>query len=165
MTHRRLILIFVFVVAAVNAVPSITVGLPHRGYSASGQTVNTPHSATGLAPEETVRQFYTWYLQRLNKEDYDPLKNRTMALKYLTPEFLRRIPRLEREMEADVIVCSQDVNPAWEKSFKAELTSMRGARATVLLALEGNEADRIKQKVTLQRTRAGWRINSVNCGE
>ena len=151
MTHHRLILIAIFVVATV--------------YSASGQTVNTPNSATGLAPQETVRQFYTWYLQRLNKEDYDPLKNRTMALKYLTPEFLRRIPRLEREMEADVIVCSQDVNPAWEKSFKAELAGMRGARATVLLALEGNEADRIKQKVTLQRTRAGWRINSVNCGE
>lgn len=151
MTHRRLILIVVFVVATV--------------YTASGQTVNAPHPATGLAPQETVRQFYTWYLQRLNKEDYDPLKNRTMALKYLTPEFLRRIPRLEREMEADVIVCSQDVNPDWEKNFKAELTSMRGARATVLLALEGNEADRIKQKVTLQRTRAGWRINSVNCGE
>jgi hypothetical protein len=150
-THRRLILIVVFVVATV--------------YTASGQTVNAPHPATGLAPQETVRQFYTWYLQRLNKEDYDPLKNRTMALKYLTPEFLRRIPRLEREMEADVIVCSQDVNPDWEKNFKAELTSMRGARATVLLALEGNEADRIKQKVTLQRTRAGWRINSVNCGE
>ncbi len=151
MTHRRLIVVVVFVVATV--------------YTASGQTVNAPHPATGLAPQETVRQFYMWYLQRLNKEDYDPLKNRTMAFKYLTPEFLRRIPRLEREMEADVIVCSQDVNPDWEKSFKAELASMRGGRATVLLALEGNEADRIKQKVTLQRTRAGWRINSVNCGE
>ena len=151
MTHRRLILIVVFVVATV--------------YSASGQTVNAPRPAGTLAPQETVRQFYTWYLQRLNKEDYDPLKNRTMALKYLTPEFLRRIPRLEREMEADVIVCSQDANPDWEKNFKAELASLRGARATVLLALEGNEADRIKQKVTLQRTRAGWRINSVNCGE
>ena len=165
MTHRRLILIVVFVVATVNAEPSITVGLLHRGYTASGQTENATSPATGLAPQETVRQFYTWYLQRLNKEDYDPLKNRTRALKYLTAEFLRRIPRLERELEADVIVCSQDVNPAWEKNFKAELASMRGARATVLLALEGNEADRIKQKVTLLRTRAGWRINSVNCGE
>jgi hypothetical protein len=164
-THRRLILIFVFVVAAVNAEPSITVGLLHRGYSASGQTVNTPHSATGLAPQETVRQFYTWYLQRLNKEDYDPLKNRTMALKYLTPEFLRRIPRLEREMEADVIVCSQDVNPEWEKNFKAELTSIRGERAIVFLALEGHGVNTIKHKVTLKRTRAGWRVNSVNCGE
>ena len=165
MTHRRLILIAVFVVAAVNAEPSITVGLLHRGYTASGQTVNAPRQATGLAPQDTVRQFYAWYLQRLNKQDYDPLKNRAVALKYLTPEFLRRIPRLEKELEADIIVCSQDVNPAWEKDFKAELASIRGARATVLLALEGNEADRIKQKVTLRSTRAGWRINSVDCGE
>ena len=150
MKHRRLILVTVFVISAVS--------------TASGQTVNAPRPATGLAPQETVRQFYAWYLQRLNKEDYDPLKNRTMALKYLTAEFLRRIPRLERELEADVIVCSQDVNPAWEKNFKAELATIRGARATVLLALEGNEVDRIKRKVTLQRTRTGWRINSVNCG-
>jgi hypothetical protein len=164
-TQRCLLLIVVFVVATVNAEPSIPVELLHRVYTASGQTVNAPHPATGLAPQETVRQFYTWYLQRLNKEDYDPLKNRAVALKYLTPEFLRRIPRLERQLEADVIVCSQDVDPVWEKNFKVELARMRGARATVLLALEGNEADRIKQKVTLQRTRTGWRINSVNCGE
>ena len=165
MTQRCLVLIVVFVVATVNAEPSITVGLLHRGYTASGQTVDAPRPATGLAPQETVRQFYAWYLQRLNKEDYDPLKNRAVALKYLTPEFLRRIPRLEREMEADVIVCSQEVNPAWEKNFTAEIASIRGARATVLLALEGNEANTIKQKVTLQRTPTGWRINSVNCGE
>ena len=165
MRQRCLILIVVFVVATVNAEPSITVGLLHCGDNPSGQTVSAPRPTTGLAPQETVRQFYAWYLHRLNKEDYDPLKNRAVALKYLTPEFLRRIPRLEREMEADVIVCSQDVNPAWEKDFKAELASMRGARATVLLALEGNKADTIKQKVTLRSTRAGWRINSVDCGE
>ena len=163
--YRRLILNAVFVVASFNAEPSITVGLLHRGFATSGKTVNATRSATGPGPQETVRQFYAWYLQRLNKEDYDPLKNRTVALKYLTPEFLRRIPRLEREMEADVIVCSQDVNPDWEKNFKVELTSSRGAHAIVLLALEGNEVNTIKQKVTLKRTRAGWRVNSVNCGE
>ena len=161
MRLRCLVLILVFIVATVNAEPSITFGLLQRDSAAPGQTVN---SAVGPGPQETVKQFYGWYLQRLNKEDYDPLKNRTMALKYLTAEFLRRIPRLERELEADVIVCSQDVNPAWEKNFKAELASMSGARATVLLALEGNEVDTIKQKVTLERTRTGWRINSVNCG-
>jgi hypothetical protein len=165
MILRCLVLILVFVVAIVNAEPSITVGLLHRGYTASGQTVNAPRPVTGLAPQETVRQFYAWYLQRLNKEDYDPLKNRAVALKYLTPEFLRRIPRLEREMEADVIVCSQDVNPEWEKNFKAELTSIRGEQAIVFLALEGHGVNTIKHKVTLKRTRAGWRVNSVNCGE
>jgi len=162
MILRCLLLILIFIVATVNAKPSMTVGLLHRDSSASGQTVNP---AVGPGPQETVKQFYGWYLQRLNKEDYDPLKNRTMALKYLTPAFLRRIPRLEKQMEADVIVCSQEVNPAWEKTFTAELASSRGARATVLLALEGNVADTIKQKVTLERTRAGWRIAGVDCGQ
>ena len=162
MILRCLLLILIFIVATVNAKPSMTVGLLHRDSSASGQTVNP---AVGPGPQETVKQFYGWYLHRLNKEDYDPLKNRTMALKYLTPAFLRRIPRLEKQMEADVIVCSQEVNPAWEKTFTAELASSRGARATVLLALEGNVADTIKQKVTLERTRAGWRIAGVDCGQ
>ena len=158
-------LILIFVVATVNAEPSITLGLLHRGSFSSGQNVNPVRPVTGPEPQETVRQFYEWYLRRLNKEDYDPLKNRAMALKYLTPKFVRRIPRLERDMEADVIVCSQDVNPAWLKDFKAELASIRGARATVLLALEGSVVDTIKRKVTLQRTRTGWRISSINCGE
>ena len=165
MIQRWLGLIFVFMVATVNAEPSRTVGLLHRDPAASGQTVNPIHAVASPDPQETVRQFYAWYLQRLNKDDYNPLKNRAVALKYLTPEFLRRVPRLVREMEADVIVCSQEVNPAWEKNFKAELASTRGARATVLLALEGNEADTIKQKVTLKLTTVGWRINSVDCGE
>src|SRR6185437_1899613 len=133
MILRCLVLILVLIAAIVNAEPAIAVGLLHRDSSASGQTVNP---AAGTGPQETVKQFYGWYLQRLNKEDYDPLKNRATALKYLTPAFLRRIPRLEKQMEADVIVCSQEVNPAWEKNFIAELASIRGARATVLLALE-----------------------------
>ena len=164
MKLRCLILILVFVVATVDAESSKTGGLQH-GASGPGQTVNPARPVASPDPQETVRQFYAWYLQRLNKEDYDPLKNRAVALRYLTPKFLRRIPRLEREMEADVIVCSQDVNPAWLKDFRAELSSIRGPRATVLLALEGNEADRIKQKVTLERTHAGWRIDSVDCGQ
>lgn len=116
MRHRRLILVAVFIVAAV--------------YNAPQQTVNATRERTGLAPQETVRQFYAWYLQRLNKEDYNPLKNRAVALKYLTPEFLRRIPRLERDMEADVIVCSQEVNRPGKR------TSKLNSRASAALALQ-----------------------------
>ena len=149
MRYHRLFLAAVFVTAVAHA--------------AAGQTVRTSRPAAG--PQETVRQFYAWYLHRLNKEDYDPLKNRTIALKYLTPQFLRRIPRLERDLEADVIVCSQDTDPAWEKNFTVELASIRDARATATLALSGNEVDTIKHKVTLKLTRAGWRIDGVDCGE
>ena len=149
MRYRRLLLIAVLVVTS--------------AYSAFEQTVNATQPAAG--PQETVRQFYAWYLHRLDKEDYNPLKNRTMARKYLTPKFLRRVPHLQREMEADVIVCAQDVDPAWEKNFTVELASIRGARATAMLALSGNEVDTIKHKVTLKRTRVGWRIDGVDCGE
>lgn len=149
MRYNRLMLVAGFVAAT--------------AFAAAGQTVKTTQPVAG--PQATVRQFYAWYLHRLNKEDYDPLKNRTMELKYLTPEFLRRIPRLERDLEADVIVCSQDPDPAWEKNFTVGPPSTRGLRATVLLALSGNETDTIKHKVTLKSTRAGWRIDSVDCGE
>lgn len=149
MRYRRQILTCVLLVAA--------------AYTTSAQSVDAPRPAAGA--EQTVRQFYAWYLHRLNKEDYDPLKNRTVALKYLTPQFLRRIPRLERELEADVIVCAQDVNPIWEKNFKAELANISGARATVLVALDRNEVDTIKLKLTLKRVGAGWRINGAECGE
>jgi hypothetical protein len=147
--YRRSILVAVLVVIAT--------------YAAAGQTVNAPQRAAG--PLEIVRPFYAWYLHRLNKADYDPLKNRTMALKYLTPEFLRRVPRLQHDLEADVIVCAQDVDPAWEKGFKVESATIRGAHATALLALSGDDAAAIKHKVTLKRTRAGWRIDAVDCDE
>jgi len=145
--HHGLILVTVFVVAAL---------------ATSGQTQQATRPAAG--PEATAREFYAWYLHRLNKEDYDPLKNRTMALKYLTPEFLRRIPGLEKALEADVIVCSQDPDPDWEKNFKVEPANSQGARATIVLALSGNQPDTIKHKVTIKRTRAGWRIDGVDCG-
>jgi hypothetical protein len=86
-----------------------------------------------------------------------------VAGKYLTPEFLRSWKRLQRENEADVIVCAQDVDPAWEKNFKVELANSSGSSATVLLALSGDEPDTIKHKVTLKRLAGGWRINHVDC--
>jgi len=122
-------------------------------------------AAAAAAPQEIVKQFYAWYLHRLNRNDYEPLKNRSIAGKYLTPGFLRRVPRLQHELEADVIVCAQDTDPAWEKNFIVESETIRGASATVLLALSGNDPDTLKHKVTLKRTTAGWRINSVDCGE
>lgn len=129
---------------------------------ALGQTAKATRRTAG--PLETVRQFYAWYLHRLNKEDYKPLKNRTIALRYLTPEFLRSEPRFRRAMEADVVVCSQDVDPAWENSFDVKMFGTHGHHATVLLALSRSEFEGpLQYKVRLQQTRAGWRIGGVDC--
>ena len=115
-------------------------------------------------PEETIQKFYAWYLGRLNKNDMTPLKNRTVALQYLTPEFLKRVPRLIKETDSDVIICAQDFDPLWEKNIKVDPPTITGASATTLVQLIGKEMS-VKLSVTLKKIPAGWRINSVECAE
>lgn len=115
-------------------------------------------------PDETVRRFYAWYIGRLNAQDLNPLKNRTAALQYLTPEYLNRVPRLTREADADVIICAQDFDPGWEKNVKTEAPSIKGTNATVMVQLVGSDMS-VKLKVMLKSVPAGWRINSVECAE
>jgi len=89
------------------------------------------------SPEDTVRQFYTWYLHGLNKHVPNPLKNRTVSLKYLTPEFLRRAPRLAKETDADAIICAQDFDEEWEKNVKVDAATINGSRATTFDSFMG----------------------------
>jgi len=117
------------------------------------------------SPEDTVRQFYTWYLHGLNKQVPNPLKNRTVSLKYLTPEFLRRAPRLAKETDADAIICAQDFDEEWEKNVKVDAATINGSRATTFVQLHGPQMDSLKLKITLKKTTAGWRIDAVDCGQ
>lgn len=121
--------------------------------------------AVAPGPDETVRRFYVWYLHRLNVDDLNPLKNRTVALQFLTPEFLRRVPRLVRQMDADVIICAQDFDPAWEKNVRVDTPKIKGNRATSSMQLDGREVGSVKLNVTLKRISSGWRIDAVECGE
>ena len=115
-------------------------------------------------PEDTVQRFYAWYLGRLNKEDLNPLKNRTVALQYLTPEYLRKVPRLTREADADVIICAQDFDSGWEKNVKVDAAAVKGSSASTMVRLAGSDMS-VKLKVTLKLIPAGWRIDSVECAE
>ena len=121
------------------------------------------HGTFMRTPEVTVRSFYAWYLHRLILEDHEPLKHRTEALKYLTPEFLRRVPRLTREMDADVIICAQDWDRGWEKNFQVDTATVNGASASTVVELKGNEMATVKVKVTLKRAASGWRIDGTKC--
>jgi len=120
--------------------------------------------ASAQAPEATVRGFYTWYLHRLNLNDSNPLKNRTEALKYLTPEFLKKVPHLTRAADADVIICAQDWDKGWEKNVQADAAVVEGSRATTVVHLKGGEMS-VNVKVMLKHTTAGWRIDGTTCVE
>ncbi|MGH9902789.1 MAG: DUF3828 domain-containing protein [Pyrinomonadaceae bacterium] len=118
---------------------------------------------TAPAPEAVVRDFYTWYTGELNRDNWEPLKNRREALKYLTPEFHKRVPRLTRELMADVIICAQDWEKSWATNFTVGRPSVRGARATAVVRLPAGGDAAIRIKVTLVRRGGEWRINNSEC--
>lgn len=114
-------------------------------------------------PETVVRGFYSWYLHQLTIENSNPLKQKTMALKFMTPQLYANAPRLIRRMDADIFICAQDWDNGWEKNFRVSTPETKNTSATTSVTLPSGETDKITINVTLLKTAAGWRINKVAC--
>jgi hypothetical protein len=115
------------------------------------------------APEDVVRGFYSWYLHQLSREHSEPLKQKTTALKYLTPQLYADAPRLTRRMDADIFICAQDWDKDWETKFSVSTPEIKNSTATATVILPSGETDKIKINLTLIKTTSGWRINKVAC--
>lgn len=114
-------------------------------------------------PEDVTRGFYAWYLHQLTLDKAEPLKQKTTALKYLTPQLYTNAPRLTRRMDADIFICAQDWDKGWEKNFTVSTPQIKKGSATTTVTLPSGETDKLKINVTLIKTASGWRINQVAC--
>jgi len=114
-------------------------------------------------PHQTVSDFYAWYLHELSHDNSNPLKNKTVALKYLTPTLLANAPHLSRRMDADIFICAQDWLPEWERNFTVAPVTKAGGGLTTVVTLPSGETDKIKIKVTLTKLKEGWRISRLQC--
>jgi Protein of unknown function (DUF3828) len=114
-------------------------------------------------PEDVARGFYSWYLHQLSRENVEPLKQKTTALKYLTPQLYANAPRLIRNMNADIFICAQDWDNGWEKNFSVSTPQIKNNSATATVTLPSGETDKIQINLTLLKTASGWRINKVAC--
>ena len=114
-------------------------------------------------PEDVARSFYSWYLHQLSLDNATPLKQKTTALKYLTPQLYANAPRLIRRMDADIFICAQDWDKGWEKNFTVSTPAIKNNSATTTVTLPAGEMDRVRINVTLIKTASGWRINKVAC--
>lgn len=140
----------------------LTCGRPLQIFTAHAQATNqTTQTAPG--PEAVVRNFYSWYLGELNSDNWEPLKNRREALKYLTPEFHRRIPGLQEKWMVDVIICAQDWHKDWAKNFTVGRPTATGAKATTVVRLPAGDGLAIKIKITLVKRAGEWRISNSEC--
>ena len=126
-------------------------------------SISAPAQQTAT-PQDVARGFYSWYLHQLSRESTEPLKQKTTALKYLTPQLYANAPRLTRRMDADIFICAQDWDKDWEKNFSVSTPQIIHNSATATVTLPSGETDKIKINVTLIKTTAGWRINKVACG-
>ncbi|HET6975973.1 MAG TPA: DUF3828 domain-containing protein [Pyrinomonadaceae bacterium] len=116
-------------------------------------------------PDAVARGFYSWYLHQLSQDNMNPLKQRTTALKYLTPQLYANAPRLIRRMDADIFICAQDWDTGWEKNFTISTPEIKNNSATETVTLPSGETDKIKINLTLIKTASGWRINKVACAD
>ena len=114
-------------------------------------------------PQDVARGFYAWYLHQLSGESANPLKQKTTALKYLTPQLYAHAPRLIRQMDADIFICAQDWDKGWEKNFTVSTPQIKNSSATETVTLPAGETDKININLTLIKTASGWRINKVAC--
>ena len=114
-------------------------------------------------PEDVARGFYSWYLHQLSQQNATPLKQKTTALKYLTPQLYANAPRLIRRMDADIFICAQDWDTGWEKNFTVSTPQIKNSSATETVTLPSGDTDKIKIDLTLIKTASGWRINKVAC--
>jgi hypothetical protein len=127
---------------------------------ASGASASATQAA---AAERLVRDFYKWYLGELNRGNWEPIRNRREALKYLTPEYRRRIPGLQEKWLASVIVCAQDWEESWATNFTVGRVNLSGAKATTVVRLPVKGGLAIKVKITLSRRAGEWRISLTEC--
>lgn len=126
-------------------------------------SIPAPAQQAATPPEDVVRGFYSWYLHQLSLENGNPLKQKTTALKYLTPQLYTNAPRLIRKMDADIFICAQDWDKGWEQNFSVSTPQVKNNSATTTVTLPSGETDKVRINTTLIKTASGWRINKVAC--
>lgn len=113
-------------------------------------------------PDSVVRRFYGWYLRRIVGQDLYPLENRREALKYVTPGFRVRAPRISGREGADILICAQDWQAEWGESMRFTPARVRGAKATTRMTW-GVGGQQYHVDLTLVKVGGAWRIDGAKC--
>ncbi|MBI3653713.1 MAG: DUF3828 domain-containing protein [Acidobacteria bacterium] len=134
-------------------------------HSKIAQAISAPSrpatSQTATAPEAVVKDFYRWYIERLNR-NRDPLtQEKTTLKKYLTPEFFRKAPKLLDQTDADVFICAQDWDKDWGKHITIANLQVQGSVATMKVTLSGSSMNH-KLKVKLKQLNGAWKIDKID---
>lgn len=115
-------------------------------------------------PQTIGKNFYSWYLSALSKEEspideHDPLLN-----KYVTPQLLQKIYVLIKSpdgMDDDYFLQDQDYSDSWVDHVSVGRFTINGESASGDVTLGNDPDDRQLLLVTMHKGRSGWKIDDV----
>jgi hypothetical protein len=117
-------------------------------------------------PAGTVRAFYKWYVNALNRDIAEPLKSgKATAQKYVTARLLGRIRKQmasEEGIDADYFLSAQDFDKKWENNMVIGKVVTVGSTSTVNIVLPSKQMGNQKLKILLRREGGLWKIDKVN---
>jgi hypothetical protein len=113
-------------------------------------------SLSRTSPEDTVRQFYAWFL----KAGF-PLPKRSNLptfRKYISQRFLKKA--MDPEVDSVLFIDAQDDDSTWANNFTVAPATVQGQTATTEVTLTGKTVH-YKLVVTLRRENGVWKIDGV----
>lgn len=125
------------------------------------------NAQTVKSPEQTVKDFYRWYIHELNA-DRQPRNERAKMNAAISARLQRWMSSKEgRNWDADYFIDAQDWEPKWENGISTAKPVIRGNNANVKATLSvprgeysgfGDHILRIK----LVKEQGVWKIDRVN---
>ncbi|WP_147194127.1 DUF3828 domain-containing protein [Pantoea sp. MBD-2R] len=115
-------------------------------------------------PQTIGKNFYSWYLNALSKEEspideHDPLLN-----KYVTSQLLQKINVLIKSpdgMDDDYFLQDQDYSDSWVDHVSVGRFTINGESASGDVMLGDDPDDRQLLLVTMHKVGNGWKIDDV----
>ncbi|KGT92253.1 periplasmic protein [Erwinia typographi] len=115
-------------------------------------------------PETVSKNFYSWYLTALSKDE-SPIDEHDPLLKtYVTTGLLDKINVLIKSpdgMDDDFFLQDQDYSDSWVDHVSVGHFTLDGTTASGDVTLGNDPADRQLLLVTLHKEASGWKIDDV----
>lgn len=122
-----------------------------------------PAKSSGATPEESIRNFYKWYVTALIA-NRDPMKQRAEMKRFATDRLLKEIDKMKKGpdgLNGDYFLDAQDFDDQWAKKISVSNVKIEGTKATAHVLLDGAEGMRRKLVVQLLNDAGAWKIDKV----
>ncbi|KAB8310108.1 DUF3828 domain-containing protein [Erwinia endophytica] len=134
---------------------------------ALGIALLTVHAAVAKqisGPQTISKNFYSWYLSALSKDE-SPIDEHDPQLNdYVTPQLLQKIYVLIKSpdgMDDDYFLQDQDYSDSWVDHVSVSRFTINGETASGDVTLGNDPNDQQLLLVTMRRDHKGWKIDDV----